>query len=84
MPKNQPALDDGLQSEIFDGRVFGGCVTPVSPKLAITYRHRSHLKLKLHSEEKEDKNSIVIIRNVVNRDVHYKMKVPSLPVIPIM
>ncbi|KAE9546822.1 hypothetical protein FO519_009966, partial [Halicephalobus sp. NKZ332] len=75
MPKDQPALNVDLQNEIFDGRVFGGCVTPVSPNLAITYRHRSHLNLRLYSEEKKDKNNVVIIRNVTKPDVRYEMKV---------
>uniref|UniRef100_A0A914CBH5 Serine protease n=1 Tax=Acrobeloides nanus TaxID=290746 RepID=A0A914CBH5_9BILA len=77
MPKNQPALNDNCESYEFDGYVNGGCVTAISSTLAMTYKHRSHLKLRVYSDDDDNNNrhSIVYIRSISQPGTHYKMKV---------
>ncbi|EFP07459.1 hypothetical protein CRE_26055 [Caenorhabditis remanei] len=79
IPRSQVALEKPGKSSIpRDGCINGGCVSPISSRAAVTYRHKSHLILREYEEGKDDdfnKNSIVEICNALNHSIRHKMMV---------
>ncbi|CAJ0951582.1 unnamed protein product, partial [Mesorhabditis belari] len=79
-PRGQKALR-GPHEETFavkDGVIDGGCVSPISPRAAVTFAHKSHGILREYDEGQDDEinqHSLVEIRNCQNHNIRHIMKV---------
>ncbi|CAJ0956039.1 unnamed protein product, partial [Mesorhabditis belari] len=79
-PRGQKALR-GPYEETFavkDGVIDGGCVSPISPRAAVTFAHKSHGILREYDEGQDDEinqHSLVEIRNCQNHNIRHIMKV---------
>ncbi|CAJ0955632.1 unnamed protein product, partial [Mesorhabditis belari] len=79
-PRGQQALR-GPDEETFavkDGVIDGGCVSPISPRAAVTFAHKSHTFLREYAEGQDDErnqHSLVEIRNCQNQNIRHIMKV---------
>ncbi|CAI2356331.1 unnamed protein product [Caenorhabditis sp. 36 PRJEB53466] len=80
IPRAQKAFHDPEESseETSQNEINGGCVSPISPRAAVTYAHRSNKKLRVYDEEKnseENVRGIVEIRQCDNPSIRHTMKV---------
>jgi hypothetical protein len=91
MPSKQSALktpqetpvnssDDSIEAGIAreeknPNYIDGGCVTPISDSVAVTYKHGHHKYLEIYDEKNDTERSLVCIRQVEDPDVKHDMKV---------
>ncbi|CAD6190459.1 unnamed protein product [Caenorhabditis auriculariae] len=78
IPKAQKAFDNPEKPSENENEIEGGVVSPISPRAAVTYAHRSHRLLRVFNEGgnlQENEHAIVEIRQCDNPSNRHNMKV---------